>query len=154
MRPKIDRKKKLVLIASLGLFVVLSSKPLLAAGEDPLVSLSYFNQQIEILKKELGSKGSSEGGQAQGLEIVNVKSGSRLVGAQGTEMILRSGEAQTIGSDLGGLSDVTQGRDIPHGNRVESNHQLIIPRSDGRGIRAKTDIIVMVRGSYSILEGR
>lgn len=151
--PSINRRKKIILIGSLGLILTFSTKPLWAAEEDPLVSLSYFNQQIEILKKELGSGGQG-GASSSSLEVVNVKAGSKLVGAQGTEMILRSGEAKAIGSNLGGLSDVTKGQDISDGRSAPANHLLIIPRSDGRGLRANSDIIVMVRGSYSVLEGR
>ncbi|MCD1146782.1 hypothetical protein LQU94_01465 [Peptoniphilus sp. KCTC 25270] len=143
--------KKFIAIGAIGFFLAFGSKPLLANGDDPLISLSYFNQQIELLKQELRITSPTTGYGSDSLVVVNANAGSRIVGASGTEMILRSGRATAIASDLGGLSDVTEGRDIPEGEEVKSNHQLILPRSDGRGLKAKTDVIVMVRGSYSIL---
>jgi hypothetical protein len=49
---------------------------------------------------------------------------------------------------MGGLSDVTGGTDVKHQEAVRSNHLLIVPRSDGRGLLAQTDIVLLVWGLY------
>jgi hypothetical protein len=99
--------------------------------QDPLVSKSYVDQKL-------------------GLVVVEVAAGNRLIASSGTEMILRSGQATAIDSEMGGLSDVTAGKDIRQGEAVAKNHLLIVPRDDGRGLLASTDLIVLVRGDFSI----
>lgn len=132
--------------------------------EDPIVTLSYVEQRIEQLKYYIDDKLSSEkptepaipsipssGDGSMNLEIVNLKTGERLIGNSGTEIILRGGKAIAITSHRGGLSDVTQGRDIQQNEYIPDNHLLIVPRDDGRGVLAKTeDVILLVRGNYII----
>lgn len=123
--------------------------PSFAEGDDPLVSLSYLNQRLQAIEAKIGT---SSGGvsSSSALEVVNLKAGERLIAAQGTEMIPRSGRVTVIASELGGLSDITAAKDIVSGEKAPANHLLIAPRSDGRGLSAKSDAIVMVRGSYRV----
>lgn len=77
-------------------------------------------------------------------------SGQTIIGGEGTEIILRSGNAIAWLFGPNGISDVTAGVDI-HGNApISHNHLLIIPRADGRGIRATTDAWFLVKGAYNI----
>jgi hypothetical protein len=99
--------------------------------DDPLISAAYLEERI-------------------GLSIVELKPNQKILGEAGTELILRAGKANAIGSNLGGLSDVTAGMDIDTGSPVEKNHLLIIPRNDGRGLLAKSDVVLMVRGRYTL----
>ena len=73
-----------------------------------------------------------------------------LVGNGGAEIILRGGKGRAITSPLGGLADVTQGRDVGSGEVIAANHLLLVPRSDGRGVKAVTDLILLIRGRYWI----
>jgi hypothetical protein len=98
---------------------------------DPLISRSYFDQWVT-------------------LQVVFVPAGKALIGQGGAEFILRSGRATAIASASGGLANVTEARDIKQGENVPLNHLLIIPRTDGRGFRAVTDIYVMVRGPHEV----
>ncbi|WP_026476650.1 hypothetical protein [Alkaliphilus transvaalensis] len=120
--------------------------------DDPLVTVSFVEQKINQIKAYVDDQirtAPSTGG-ATTLEVVNVGAGQTLVAGQGTEMILRSGRATAVASPGGGLSDVTAGRDITTGEVIPQNHLLIIPRADGRGAKAETATIFMVRGSYRI----
>jgi len=99
--------------------------------EDPLISKSYFERYVR-------------------LDVVELPAGARLVAEAGTELILRSGRATAIGSQLGGLSDVTGGKDLQTGQTIPQNHLLIVPRSDGRGVLATTPCIIMVRGPRTV----
>jgi len=98
---------------------------------DPLVSQSYVDQFV-------------------GLVVIELHAGQMLEGMGGTEIIVRSGQVTATSSPLGGLSNVTAGKDMVQGERVPLNHLLIVPRSDGRGIVAQTRAFVMVRGLHIV----
>jgi hypothetical protein len=112
------------------------------SAEDPVVTKSYVDAQIAALK--------SSGGTATVFEPINVKAGQKLIGGAGTELILRSGDAYAIDNGVDGLSDVTSAKDLKGGVTITANHLLLVPRADGRGIRAGSDLWVMVKGSYTI----
>lgn len=125
--------------------------------EDPIVTLSYVELKLEQLKDYVDQKSFSsnqpntgDSVQSQTLEVVELKKGQNLIAGAGTEIILRSGQAVAIVSSLGGLSDVTEGKDLKKDEKIPANHLLIIPRADGRGIRALTDCFVLVRGGHTI----
>ena len=110
--------------------------------DDPVVTKSYVDNQIAQLM--------SSGVASDSYKAVRLTAGQKLIGNEGTEVILRSGEATAIDNGANGVSDVTGAKDLMTGQSVAQNHLLLIPRSDGRGIRAITEIWVLVRGSYSI----
>ncbi len=125
------------------------------SDRDPLVTLSYVNKALEGMKVYVDEKISniSDNGSSNGsseLVIVNIKKGESIIGKAGTELILRGGKAKVVGSELGGLSDVTSGDELNHDQAVSHNHLLIIPRDDGRGIIATVDAIFMVKGAYEV----
>lgn len=69
------------------------------------------------------------------------------------EIILRSGKAIALCPGVNGLSDLTAGTDLPNATDITLNHQLLIPRDDGRGITVTSnEAYVMVRGTYEIIE--
>ena len=115
----------------------------LADGEDPVISLSYLN---EIFMPKVEKKI----GEAAVFTVVNVEKGKTFVADAGCELILRGGEATVNASQNGGLSDVTDGTDLAQDTPVPGNHHLIIPRDDGRGFEAVSDVIIMVKGTYEI----
>ncbi len=98
---------------------------------DPLVSKSYVDAKTMYTP-------------------IQLTAGQRLVGSEGTEIILRSGIATAIDNGANGVSDITAGADLMTGTQVGLNHLLLVPRDDGRGITAVTDIWVMIRGDYTI----
>ncbi|SCY49030.1 hypothetical protein [Alkaliphilus peptidifermentans] len=125
--------------------------------EDPLVTQSYVEQRIEQFKFYVDQRlanvsgGTSEQGESSStFQLVELKNGESLITGQGTELILRSGKALAVVSELGGLSNVTNGNDIGKDQAIPTNHLLIIPRDDGRGVKATSDAILMVKGSYTI----
>ena len=101
------------------------------SGSDPLVSKSYVDAKTAYIP-------------------VQLTAGQKMIGGAGTEIILRSGIATAIGNSENGIADLTGGADLMTGASVELNHLLLVPRNDGRGITAVTDIWVMVRGEYSV----
>lgn len=148
-------KKSIVAIGAAVLLLgstIAFSEP--GSDNDPLISLSYLNNSIEQIKvyidSKIGNINNNGTNSSNDLEIVEINKGQFLIGYSGTEIILRSGKGKAVVSDLGGLSDVTAGNDIGKDMNIPSNHLLIIPRSDGRGVYATSDAIFMVRGIYDI----
>lgn len=104
-------------------------------------------QIIEVLTQEMNGLKQQKN---SSYEVVSVPAGKSITGAQGTEIIIRSGNGQVLASAGGGLQDMTEGTDLLAGSDVPRYHLVIVPREDGRGIYAAKDLIVMVRGGYNI----
>ena len=113
--------------------VVYAAQP--GTEEDPLVTKSYIES---VLYPEIKFK------------VVEVPAGKSVICSAGTEMILRMGTCSIIGTQKGGVSDVTMGYDLANGTAVQGNHLLIVPLDDGRGVKTSTDCLIMIKGSYTI----
>ena len=164
-------KKILIFVIVIALIFTTAISAAPGDSSDPIVVLSYLNQrltnlvseykldtisslntQIKDLKAEIKTlKGGESSGTAP-LEIVEIHANEKLIAQEGAELILRGGEAFIIGSDLGGLTNVTKGKDFVSGMSVIANNLLIVPRSDGRGVYTNDYAIFMVRGKYEVLE--
>lgn len=159
---------KKVLILTLILLIALSTVIFAAPGDtnDPIVVLSYLNdrltaliskynlESIDDMQEQIDSLDSSSSSDSSGasLEIVEIYAGEKIIAGGGTELILRGGEAFIIGSEKGGISDVTLGKDFVSGMAVVPNHLMIVPRDDGRGVYAENYAILMVRGTYEVIK--
>ena len=158
------KKMKLGMIMLAKLVVgssVYAAKGDAGSSNDPLVTKSYVDSKvtqlqktvevqasmIDLLTQEINNMGKEE---SSSYEVVTVPAGQSIVGKQGTEIIVRSGNGQVLASDGGGLQDMTEGTDLLGGSEIPKYHLVIIPREDGRGIYATKDLIVMVRGGYNI----
>ncbi|MBP1926125.1 hypothetical protein J2Z76_001989 [Sedimentibacter acidaminivorans] len=156
-----------VIVIALLLSTVISAAP--GDSSDPIVVLSYLDQrltnliseykldtisnlsaQVKNLQDELKSDG--EQSNAPKLEIVEIHTNEKLIAQEGTELILRGGEAFIIASELGGLTNVTKGKDFVADMSVPANNLLIVPRSDGRGVYTNDYAIFMVRGTYEVIK--
>ena len=122
-----------VVVVALFAAVVSAAQP--GTQEDPLVTKSYLENIIA---------------QETQFRVVEVQAGKSVIGDAGTEMILRMGTCTVIGTQSGGVSDVTMGYDLANGTSVQGNHLLIVPRADGRGIKTHTYTLVMIKGKYTI----
>ena len=137
------RKKKLILVLSavvcigLAITYMVSADP--GSADDPVVTLSYIEK---VLTPKLDAQ--------QSFQVVSVNNGQVLEGADGTELILRMGTADVVATAKGGLADVTAGTDLADGLQVPANHHLIVPLSDGRGVRATKDCLFMIKGRYTV----
>ena len=159
---------KKILIFTLILAIALTAVIYAAPGDanDPIVVLSYLNDRIKALvtdykldeiadlRKKVDSLDSNEGsgGSSTALEVVEIKAGEKLIAGAGAEIILRGGKAFVIGSELGGIANVTAGKDFVSGMEFVPNHLMIVPRDDGRGAYTDDYAIFMVRGTYEIIK--
>ena len=130
--------KKRIMIALTALaaiFVAGSYAAQPGTQEDPLITKSYVESVIYPEMK---------------FRIVEIEAGKSVVCSAGTEIILRMGTCSVIGTQKGGVSDVTMGYDLPNGTNVQGNHLLIVPLDDGRGVKASTNCLLMIKGSYTL----
>jgi hypothetical protein len=160
----------------LGRASALNHEP--GSAGDPLVSRSYVEQALVTLRNNLealyvtrpqveavtanlatrtqltlavanlATKVQVE--EATVFRILTVPAGYRVIGGAGAEIVLRGGQGTIVGSAAGGLLDVTDGRDAGDGEEVPPNHLLVVPRADGRGMVARTDLILMVKGQVTL----
>ncbi|MFV0441109.1 MAG: hypothetical protein ACK5LV_07435 [Lachnospirales bacterium] len=144
---------------------------------DPIVTKSYVDEQIALALS--GNTGSNSGGSSnltltnsQLQEIINavteevlssqsssasfvpirVTKGQTVIGGQGTEIILRSGEAKIFSNAADGVSNITKGANQDNGEKVVLDNLLLVPRQDGRGITITTnEAWIMIKGEYEII---
>lgn len=83
--------------------------------------------------------------------IVELQAGEKLLAEESSEIIVRMGNCTAIASANGGLSDVTSGKNLSNLEKVDLNHLIIIPRTDGRGLLANDNTIIMIKGDYEII---
>ena len=163
-------KKFLVILLCIGLLstalMLNATTPAPGSEADPLVTRSYVerlisesggfgggslsNQQMDAIINEVANRIAAQGITNDTFTPIHMTSGQTMFANEGTEIILRSGSAVVQANGVDGLSNVTIGRDITVGESVERNHLLIVPRTDGRGIHATSDIWVLVKGGYTI----
>ncbi|MDD4170585.1 MAG: hypothetical protein PHD36_10120 [Desulfotomaculaceae bacterium] len=96
-------------------------------SNDPLVTRSYVDQYVQWTIEEL-------------------KIGQVLKAQAGTELIVRRGQAVIVDPTGNGIPDITAGADIRAGAQAPVNHLLLVPRDDGRGVKALSPVVIMYRG--------
>ena len=117
--------------------------------------LEDFDEAISRYEADMDAKLAASGGSTGGtgtssvFSVVTLSAGQSLQGSVGCELLLRSGSATCVASSAPGLIDSTGGTTLPGRSAVEPDH-LYLVTADGRGIRASTDVTVLVRGGYTI----
>jgi len=141
--------------------------------EDPIVTKSYVDEQIQraLNGEAVGGTGTTTA-KIAALEqriaqlekqlaeaknagvpyaVVRLKAGHTILGATGTEIIVRTGQAYIHSNPENGVPDVTDGVDLKVDTLVPKNHLLMIPR-EGRGVKVKpdypNDVYVTIKGAY------
>lgn len=145
------KKNKLFIVFLLLIIIIqiISGISAAAGDDDPVVTLSYIEKKFAGFKEYVDSKVSNGSNSSPKFEVVNVKAGTKVIFTEkSVEFILRSGQGSAIGSENGGLADLTEGYDLKSGKKVELNHLMLVPRNDGRGVLAETDIWIMIKGKY------
>jgi hypothetical protein len=145
----------LLLIAAIYIVAIAADY---GSADDPLISLSYLKETLlPDIMKQVDSRvdaavSSWNHDSVQTYSVLQLSKGQVLVGGEGAEIIFRSGAAVCVSpyADIG-LSDATQGIELLNGGALVKNHLYIIPRADGRGVKAAADQnYFMVRGTYQI----
>ena len=165
----------LVTLALVGVAVAAGQQ---GSKNDPLVTLSYLEDQaipaildqvddkvadkqseleqklsavaegyVTEVEQALSGGGSTSAGGV--FEIVSLKAGQTVVGTAACEFLLRAGTAVCVSDTAPGLIDTTSGSALAGGQNLAANH-LYLATIDGRGVKASTDVTIMVRGGYTI----
>ncbi len=121
----------LIMVTGMSLVVAFGDTSVPGSPEDPVVTKSYVDSKLSYA-------------------VLRLQPGQRLIGGEGTEIIVRSGEVKAIDNGKDGVSDITGGQDLKSGAVCKTNHLLLIPRSDGRGVVASTEAYIMIRGTYKL----
>lgn len=145
----------IIVAATVVAVTVIAAEP--GSSEDPVVSKSYVDERIEQLLTALESGGTIDINKAPGTNNdkfkyvpVHVGVGQKLLGGEGTEIILRVGRSFAVVSGKEALIDVTVGKEMPDTSEIKKNHIIIVPRNDGRGVRVVEDAWFLVKGEYTI----
>ena len=141
----LQKKFILILIVLAGLMVcgyAVFADVLGAPGSDsdPLVTKSFVEKYVSDFS------GNSSGE----WQTVQLSSGKVFSCSLGTEFVVRSGKAVVVDSTGNGIPDLTDGKNIMSGYTLTQNHLFLVPRSDGRGVKAVGVVWIMYKGSASI----
>ncbi len=130
-------------------------KSLIQASKDELKKqITAVNTQSELEKKLTETQNElSILKESMVFKIIKLPAGKTLIGDASTEIIVRNKNKVTAyvsGTATGGISNLISGTDIPNGAIIPDNQLLLIPKADGRGITAKADADIMIKGTYTI----
>ncbi len=156
----------------LGQMVGAGASAVPGSQDDPLVTASWVEARLRELARDPGGApvdlGDVEGrldrlertmaglgelakpAPPPRFEVVQVSSGSTVYTGQSTEVVVRAGSVRVVEGPGGGFSDLTGGESLLSGAGVKLNHLLLSPRQDGRGLAARSDALLLIRGSYEI----
>ncbi len=120
---------------------------------DPLVSKSYVDDKIEqVLTIINGGSVSVDTSSASSAtyQTVYLSAGETVMGGEGTEIIMRSGKANVYITGADGIVDATTGSNLNDGAAAQTNHIMIVPRGDGRGLKATEGAWFLIKGEYTV----
>lgn len=107
------------------------------------LELSNKDKSIAELKMQLSQMNSPTK-----FEVVKLQKDQILIAGEGAEIIPRSGKMIALYGENGGLSDITSAKDLKTNESIVLNHMLIASRNDGRGIKAVSEVFLLIKGSY------
>jgi len=106
-------------------------------------SLAAASSNIKTLKSQVSTliaNNSSSG------KYLTVKMGKSIILKVGAQVVLYEGSAKVNGI----LTDLTDGKAISTNQTVKPRHLIVSAVTDTRGIKASTDIKVLISGNYTI----
>ncbi|WP_458121107.1 hypothetical protein [Paenibacillus sp. Z6-24] len=100
------------------------------------------------------SQTGSSSSASNGVSIVELRPGKKLIAEPGTQLIVRTGKAKVYSEGTNGIIDITVGNEIGSAQAAPNNHLLLFPR-EGRGVevdsRLRYNATIMVIGNYKVL---
>lgn len=141
---KINKKIVITILGFVCIFGVGMVVGAQTAGEagsvnDPLVTKSYLDSRLENVSP--GGTASSE------YKKVVLSKGKVLVGKEGTEIMVYSGNAVAY-STADGIVNVTVGELAKDGVTLGKYSVYVVPDNES-GVKAGSDVVLFVRGDYS-----
>lgn len=125
-----------------------------STGDDLKKQISTASAPADLQKKlDETQKELADLKESMVFKIIKLPKGKILVGGASTEIIVRTKSgavAYVEKTATGGLSNLISGKDIPNAAVVQDNQLLLVPKADGRGIKATKDADIMIKGTYTI----
>lgn len=167
------KQKKLVIVLSavLALVAIVGISAYAASNygtqSDPLVTLSYIdniltpklmdqvkgeiNSSVKDIDKAIDDAVKASGNiAAETYTLVTLTEGQTLTGGVGAELILRSGDAFSVGGAYSALIDTTTGDTSEFGAYITANH-LYLATDYGAGVICESETATfLVRGNCTI----
>jgi hypothetical protein len=161
-----------LILASLAFFnaPTIASQP--GDADDPLVTRNYVDNRIAQLQIEIAMLRNALDGvnpnavyeipqttqpaqpvvaaERDIFQVINMLAGQIITFEASAEFILRGGSASAV-TGVNGIIDITSGVDVLNGENIELHHMMMVPVTDGRGVRFNTESWIMVRGGYTIV---
>ncbi|PIU66840.1 MAG: hypothetical protein COS84_05340 [Armatimonadetes bacterium CG07_land_8_20_14_0_80_40_9] len=116
-------------ITLLTLFSRVFSQP--GTIQDPVITKSYLEKSFSW-------------------QIVTLLPSQEMTASRGCQIIIRVGKAGIVEVNGQGLLDLTKGVELKGGEIAPLNHLLFTPRGDGRGIKAETRVVLLVKGRMEV----
>jgi len=121
------------------------------SGEVASYSITLANYQEQLDQKDAEiSELKKKVEDALTFKVVQLKKGQMLIAGEGAEIIIRSGKSTALYGTNGGLSDITSAKDLQGGEAIVNNHMLIASRNDGRGVKAESEVFLIIKGGYTL----
>lgn len=130
------------MIAFIGLAGAGQGEP--GSSSDPLVTQSFVIKYVADKLKDQPAQGAAP------WQVITVQAGQTFAGHGGTEFVLRSGKAVAVDPSTSGILNMTNGGNVLANQAIPANNLLMVPRADGRGFKATTQVIIMCKGGADI----
>ena len=114
-------------------------------GADAIVNDAF----VASVADKVASKVTTQSSGSSVFSLVKLTSGQTLTTKVGCEVLLRIGTATCVSSGTPGLIDMSTGGELAGGAALAKNH-LYLSTIDGRGVKATSNVTLMVRGPYSV----
>lgn len=79
-------------------------------------------------------------------QLNSLQEGQTLSLDMGVQFVIRSGTAVVVGVGSEGLVDLTAGKELKDGEIIPPYHLILSPASDRRGLRARSQVVLLSRG--------
>lgn len=169
---RIKKEYVIITLILIGVFALLHIAPAVMAAATPTSTSSspvlYDKTYIDALETELKTLIQTNDAQKKVVElekeladlkasmtfkIIKLQTGQTLVGGDSCEIIVRTKNkvvAYVSSTATGGVSNLISGKDIKNGEIIPDNQLLLVPKADGRGIKANAPADIMIKGTYTI----
>ena len=104
---------------------------------------------VESVAQKVSEKANVQAGASETFKLISLTNGQTITGKVGFEAVLRIGTATCVSPGTPGLIDLSTGAELLPGKPLSINH-LYLCTVDGRGIKATSNVKILVRGPYTI----
>lgn len=123
---------------------------------DAALDDEFMEQVAALVAKKLSESGKDGAGAydtpsaGASWQVVKVESGKTVMLPLGCEAVLRIGSGTCYSTGTVGLVNLTKGTTAANGDEIAANNLYLVTIDSGRGIKASSDMTILIKGSYTI----